>query len=98
MEDEALQESLCESVVRDGLSVRQLEDRINRLSAARKPIVKVPQDLPEDYYKVLGHIGKYFENNISLKRSPSGKGTMTIRFDSDEEISRFLKALEEAKI
>ncbi len=98
VEDESLQESLCEAVVRDGLSVRQLEDRINRLAAVRKPAVKVPQDLPEDYYKVLGHIGKYFENNISLKRSPSGKGTMTIKFDSDEEISRFLKALEEAKI
>ena len=56
------------------------------------------QDLPEDYFKVLEIVGKYFTNNISLKRNSSGKGTMTIHFSSDEEISKFLKALEESSI
>ena len=56
------------------------------------------QDLPENYYRILERIGKFFDNSISLKRSPSGKGTMTIRFNSDEEVSKFLKALEDSNI
>jgi ParB family chromosome partitioning protein len=56
------------------------------------------QDLPEDYYRILERIGKFFDNSISLKRSASGKGTMTIRFNSDEEVSKFLKALEDSGI
>jgi len=56
------------------------------------------QNLPDEYYKVLEHIGKFFGNNISLKRSESGKGSMTIRFDSDEEMKSFLKALEDSHI
>ena len=42
-------------------------------------------------------MGRFSSNNISLKRSPSGKGTMTVRFDSDEEMSRFLKALDSSE-
>ena len=55
------------------------------------------QELPEEYFKVLELVGRYFENNISLKRSATGKGSMTIHFSSDEEVSRFLKALEDSK-
>ena len=39
-------------------------------------------------------MGKYFASDISLKRSDSGKGTMTIKFTSDEELKAFLKAME----
>ncbi len=98
VEDPALQEQLCDAVIKGDLSVRQLEEKIKKISEAssqtQKP-AKTPDDLPEEYYKVLEHIGKYFSENISLKRSPSGKGTMTIRFESDEEMHRFLEALQE---
>lgn len=94
VEDEALQEQLCDLVVKNDLSVRQLEEKIKALGKeGRKE--KKRQDLPESYTKVLGHIGKYFKTDISLRRSNSGKGTMTIHFDSDEEIEKFLRALDE---
>ena len=53
-----------------------------------------PQELPEMYYRLLENVGRYFGENISLKRNPSGKGTITIRFDSDEQMERFLQALD----
>ena len=55
-------------------------------------------ELPQDYYRILEHVGKYFSNDISLKRTASGKGVMTIRFDSDEEVKAFVKALEEKQL
>ena len=97
VEDTNVQEYLCDLVIKEDLSVRQLEDKIKKLSKQEEPQVEETQDLPEDYFKVLEIVGKYFENNISLKRSATGKGSMTIHFSSDEEVSKFLKALEDSK-
>ena len=97
LDDPAAQEALCDLVIKNDLSVRQLEDRVRRLQEGEQPKPRTDQQLPDDYYKVLEHMGRFFSNNISLKRSPSGKGTMTVRFDSDEEISRFLKALDSSE-
>lgn len=98
IEDEAIQERLCDLVIREGLSVRQLEDRLRKATAAEKTGRNEEQDLPEDYFKVLEIVGKYFTNSISLKRTSGGKGTMTIHFSSDEEIHKFLNALEKSSI
>ena len=99
VEDPHIQELLCDLVIKDGLSVRQLEEKVHKLSKDENTKAATKQqDLPDEYYKVLEHIGKFFDNSISLKRSASGKGTMTIKFNSDEEVGRFLKALEDSNI
>ncbi len=97
VEDQQLQEYLCDLVIKDDLSVRQLEEKIKKLSQKKNESEEQGQDLPEEYFKVLEIVGKYFENDISLKRSSAGKGTMTIHFSSDEEVRKFLTALEESK-
>ena len=97
VEDQQLQEYLCDLVIKDDLSVRQLEEKIKKLSQKKSGSEEQGQDLPEEYFKVLEIVGKYFENDISLKRSTAGKGTMTIHFSADEEVRKFLTALEESK-
>ena len=98
VEDPQMQEYLCDLVIKEGMSVRQLEEKIKKLTAAKPVTAEDTQDLPEEYFKVLEIVGKYFENNISLKRSTTGKGTMTIHFNSDDEVKKFLKALEDTHI
>lgn len=97
LEDTNMQEYLCDLVIKEDLSVRQLEDKIRKLSEPKKKQEQARQDLPDEYVKVLEIVGKYFENNISLKRSSGGKGSMTIHFSSDDEVRKFLKALEDSK-
>ena len=97
VEDVKLQEYLCDLSIKDGLSVRQLEDKIKQIGQPKKVKEHDAQELPEEYFKVLEIVGRYFENNISLKRGTSGKGTMTIHFKSDDEVRRFLDALEDSK-
>ena len=97
VEDVKLQEYLCDLSIKDGLSVRQLEDKIKQIGQPKKTKENETQELPEEYFKVLEIVGRYFENNISLKRSTGGKGTMTIHFKSDDEVRRFLDALEDSK-
>lgn len=99
IEDASLQELLCDLVIKDGMSVRQLEEKIKRLSPGKDSQKKtaVSEDLPDEYVKVLEIVGKYFENDISMKRASNGRGSMTIHFTDDEQVRRFLKALEDSK-
>ena len=97
VEDLQLQEYLCDLVIKEDMSVRQLEDKIRKMTQQKNETQEEAQDLPDEYFKVMEIVGKYFENNISLKRSSAGKGTMTIHFSSDDEVRKFLKALEESK-
>ena len=97
IEDIKLQEYLCDLVIKDDMSVRQLEDKIKKMAQPKAETAEDAQDLPDEYFKVLEIVGKYFENNISLKRTSAGKGSMTIHFNSDEEVKKFLKALEDSQ-
>ena len=97
IEDPLTQEALCDAIVKNGLSVRQLEDKVKALERKPAPKKKTddPQELPDMYYRLLENIGRYVgENGISLRRGKDGKGALTIRFDSDAQAEEFLKALE----
>lgn len=93
VDDPAMQEQLCDAVIREGLSVRMLEEKVRRLMTPKEKKETAAQDLPDDYCHLLEVMGRYFGNDISLKRSKGGKGVMTIRFTSDEEIRSFLSAI-----
>ena len=87
-------------MIKEGLSVRELEELVRKYlknPTARKQ-APAQTELPSEYTKMLSHIGKFFSNDISVRRSASGKGTMTVKFASDEEVQRFLEALEKADI
>ncbi len=97
VEDPSVQEALCDMVVKNGLSVRQLEEKVKVLgkSSPSKKDNEDPGELPEVYYRLLENVGRYFGENISLKRTKEGKGSLTIRFDSDSQMEEFLKALDQ---
>ena len=90
------QERLCDDIVRYDLSVRQTEERARKGikvgdEGDEKPAQK---DLPDFYYRILERVGRYFGDRISLRRTPDGKGSITIRFNSDEEMEKFLGSIE----
>ena len=94
IDDPKVQEALCDLIVRRGLSVRQLEEKVRALEKGTDETETEPQELPEMYYRLLENVGRYFGENISLRRTAAGKGTITIRFDSDDQMERFLQALD----
>ncbi len=88
---------LCNLTIKNDLSVRQLEQKVRALTSEEQREEKAPADLPDTYYRALEIIGRYFNNNISLKRDENGKGRITIQFTNDQEIEHFLKDLEGLK-
>lgn len=100
LDDAELQEKLCDLVITRGLSVRDLEEMVRKSKAGQMPELpsrREPFPLPDDYNRLLSRLGRYFKHDISVRRSASGKGSMTVRFSSDEEVARFLAALEKAE-
>lgn len=101
VDDPQAQEQLCDLTIHDGLSVRQLEALVRKMQI--NPNLKpkssaVSADLPENYRRLGDCLGKFFSNDISLRRSSSGRGTVTLRFNSDAEVDAVLRAFEEKDI
>lgn len=95
LEDPALQESLADDIIRGSLSVRALEELIKTSGRKKKPSrsVATPTPAGEKYEEYLRRLGSYCGNNLSLRRSPAGKGTLILRFENDEQLDTFMKAL-----
>lgn len=90
--------SLAEQVVREELTVRQLEDLVNQLNQAspsEKATKKIKQDTKPAYIVELesqmeAHLGTQTRIN---KRSNSEKGKIEIEFYSSEDLTRILDIL-----
>ena len=98
IDDPDVQVKLCDLVIRTGMNVRQLEQKVKDLMESGKPAsgAKRPErvhEIPQEHKDLCKEVARYCKGEISLKRSNSGKGTMTIHFNSDKEISALLDAL-----
>ena len=59
VDDQALQEHLCDEVIKNDMSVRQLEEKIKRMTEPKKQAQGTEeQELPDEYFKVLEIVGK----------------------------------------
>lgn len=99
IDDPDMQVKLCDMVLKNGLNVRQLEQKVAAIAAAGASNGTVSAgskkvgDVPQVHKDLCREVAKYFKGEISVKRRPNGKGTLTINFSSDSEIGGFLDAL-----
>ncbi len=94
IEDVALQLALLRSIEREGLSVRQTEAEVKRLTA---PSGKTPQASSNHLTPVLSDLQRElssdFGTRVKLKRDAKGRGQIAIHFGSDEEFNRLVEML-----
>ena len=99
--DADLQTKLCDYTIKNGLNVRQLEQKVKQLSSKSDPTTESKveskniaiDNIPEIHKNLCKECARFFKGKISLKRNENGKGSLTINFNSDAEINRFLDAL-----
>lgn len=105
LEKEKDQLKMANAIIEKGLSVRAVEAMIRKISERQLKSASKDNsqtgtaestDLPEYYFKVVDTLGRFFNNNVTVNRSRNGKGSFTISFASDSQVSQFLSALEEA--
>jgi ParB family chromosome partitioning protein len=92
VEDPALQNRLCESIIRNDWSVRRLEQKLQSLSRKDAPAA-AEEELPEVYYALAERVGRHFDGNVAVRRDAKGGGTITIRFDNQQQVESFLEYL-----
>ncbi len=93
---------LCNAIIELDLSVRQVEDKVRKMLQAKtekKSSEDINPELDESYFRLLDFLGKYFNNNISLKKDEkNGTGSITIRFNGDKEVINFINAIEKTNL
>lgn len=86
-------------IIEKDLSVRDVESRVRKMNEPRPARAeKQTMELTENHFRIVETLGRYFDNNVSIKRDENGAGSITIRFSSDEQINSFTKALEKGNL
>ncbi|MBR9921710.1 MAG: ParB/RepB/Spo0J family partition protein [Bacteroidetes bacterium] len=94
IDDLALQLSLFNEVISQGLSVRATEALRKKYTepAPAKPAPKT--SLPDAYKDVQDQLCDHFGSKVSVKADGKGKGQIVLKFDSDDELNRLLDIIE----
>lgn len=94
--DPLAQKMLCDQIIKKELSVRQTEAKVQAIikEMSSENVVKPrPTTVPESYDRTVGVMRRFFGDKVSLKLSDKGKGVITIRISSEDELESFLKAV-----
>ena len=93
IESDKQQVSVLKKIIKANLSVRQTEDYIRTLTqkgqCAATPTIE--EEYPESYTRLVELFEQYFSQNIAIKRTSTGGGKITISFESDNDIDRFIE-------
>lgn len=83
--------ALLKRCLKKALSVRQAEEMARAMCEAPKAkVIEEEQEYPESYTRLVEQFEKLFSQNISIKRSKTGGGRITIDFASDADIEQFV--------
>ena len=93
VENAAQQYKLCDKIIRNDWSVRQLEQKVQGLSRKESAVPAEEEELPELYYTLAERVGRHFDGNVAVRRDAKGGGTITIRFGNQQQVEAFLEDL-----
>ena len=102
LSDAKLQVKLYNEIVKEGYSVRKVEEIVKELTqplaqdGAAKGIQK-QQLLPSEYKILKQHLSTFFQTKVQLTCSPKGSGKISISFKNEEELERIMGMLDVMK-
>ncbi len=89
--------SVLRKIIKDGLSVRQVEKIAKEHNNPKPKVEKVDELYPESYARLVETLERYFDRDISIKRGNNGAGKIVIGFNDDSEIESIIKRLDSGK-
>ena len=95
VEDEQLQQKIVKQIENEALSVRQTESLVKKLlSESKTPKTKVKITLSDEVRNFQSDLSKKLKTKVNIRKDISGKGSLTIPFNSDEELKRIIQILQ----
>jgi ParB family chromosome partitioning protein len=94
VEDSECQKKILKEIIKDQLSVRQTEALIKKYMADVKPAkTKVKIALSDNVMTFSRQLSERLNTKVSIKKDISGKGNISIRFKSNEELEQIIKSM-----
>lgn len=93
-------------ILKEGLSVRKVEEMAKEINAAlqrgEEPEVRpkkqpAPVDNSREYRFFTQEMADVFKSPVKFKRSGDGKGTITLKFESDDQLEQLMQLFERLK-
>lgn len=103
LDNPSLQISIFEEAMREGYSVRKVEQMVKALNegetvkSGNKKINPKGNRLPEEYNLLKCHLSEFFSSKVQLTCSEKGKGKISIPFNSEEDLERIVGILDQLK-
>ena len=103
LNDPKLQVKLYEEILREGLSVRKVEELAKQLNSGEaiesggRKIAPRRTALPEEFTLLKKQLSGFFQTKVQLTCSDKGKGKISIPFDNEEELERIVGILDSIK-
>lgn len=99
--DEDRQIAIYETVVENGLSVREIEQLVKagaelvKEEGAAVPVVKQTGavEISEQQYVFKEHLSDRLATKVDIKKTPNGSGSITLKFNSENDLNRIIELL-----
>jgi ParB family chromosome partitioning protein len=94
IEDIELQKKILKEVIRNQHSVRQTEALVKEYTSETKPAkTKIRVTLSDEIITFSRNLSARLKRKVYIKKEISGKGKITIPFDSEEELENIIKSM-----
>ena len=102
IDDPEVQLALNDQILKEGLSVRAVEDIVRSIQANGKRLPAQDNKsqgprLPEEFDILKEQLSRFFDSKVQLTYNAKGKGKITIPFDSDEKLTTIMGMLDRMK-
>ncbi|MDE6022108.1 MAG: ParB/RepB/Spo0J family partition protein [Muribaculaceae bacterium] len=100
IDDPKQQLKIFKQILKDGLSVRMVEKLARDAAegvAGVSPQKKAAASNNHDYDFFVRDLQHYFTTPVKFSRNASGKGSITLKFDNDEQLMQLVSAFENIK-
>jgi len=94
IEDKNFQLELFRKILKHDLSVRKVENLIQKVRNGAQGQPGPGGQVRSDYETLREHLSYYFGANVEFKRSNKGSGHIVIPFKSDEDLQRIVSILD----
>ncbi|MCL2131503.1 MAG: ParB/RepB/Spo0J family partition protein [Lentimicrobiaceae bacterium] len=92
-ENETTQLAVLNKILSEELSVRQVEDLMRKVKQSEVKVRTAKITLPVHVQEIKSSLKNTLKAKVDIKRNLQGKGTIAIRFSSDEELDKIVKCI-----
>ena len=103
LDDPKTQIKIFEEIVKHHYSVRKVEEMVKALTegesiqSGERKITAKGAKLPKEYDALRTHLSDFFQTKVQMSCSQSGKGTISIPFNNEEELERIMEIFDKLK-